>query len=85
MNEMLEKALGAAAWQGAEVDGSSGRQGTAEMSLPVLPSPQPPAGTGWGCCCGIPQDGAQGSKEILRIQQSTAGSDLSDQQPKTHL
>lgn len=34
MNEMLGKVLGAAAWQGAEVDGSSGRQGTAGTSLP---------------------------------------------------
>lgn len=68
MKEMLEKVLGAVAWQGAEVDGSSGRQGTAGMSLPVSPSPRPPAGTRWGCRCGSPQDGAQGSKEILWIR-----------------
>lgn len=68
MNEMLEKVLGAAAWQGAEVDGSSGRQGTAGMSLPVPPSPRLPTGTLWGCCCGSPRGGAQRSEEILWIR-----------------
>lgn len=48
MNEMLEKVLGAAAWQGA--DGSSGRQGTAGMS-----HPQPCTGTTGGAAVEIPR------------------------------